>query len=102
MKSFLLNNGSFAERGAINPLINQTSSKAEGKMLDEFNKQIFCTILVKTCTWDGSSALMVLIDDVTDKTQTEFIHMHTREKQQQTREAENFKATCSHEMRTPI
>ena len=104
MKPVQPDNSRSVEDGAVSPMTNQTSGKAEEMTLDEFNKQIFCTIEVKSCTWDASPALIVLIEDVTDKTQSEFTQMHTREKQlsEKERDAQNFKVNASHEMKTPI
>ena len=86
----------------MNSLIDQSASKPEGETINELKKQIFLTIQVKTAIWDGESALIVLIEDVTDWTQSKFMQTHNDEKEQQHRDAENFKATASHELRTPI
>ena len=90
------------ERNALKNMINESVNKAEEQTLDELNRQTFCTIEVKHVTWGRKPALIVLIDDVTDQTQTQFLQTWSQEKEQQQRDAENFKATASHELRTPI
>ena len=64
---------------ALDPLINSASQKEEQAEIEELSKKIFCTIQVQKSTWDGQPVYIVLIEDVTDDTQTKLAKAHEKE-----------------------
>ena len=66
----------------LKSLIDDSITKAEGNTLTELRKQIFCTVQVRTATWQNEPALIVLIEDVTGQTQSKFVHSYQKERQQ--------------------
>ena len=63
---------------------------------------MFCNIQVQKRTWNGQPAYYVLLNDATSRIHQKISDNQGSEKTQQRKQAENFKATASHELRTPI
>ena len=68
------------EESILNSLISAKICEQEKETITELNKQIFCTVQVMQTIWDGSKVLIVLIEDVTDETQSQFMQTHDKEK----------------------
>ena len=63
---------------------------------------MFCSIQLKKSSWGGQPSYDVLINDSTEHTQNKINKHKGTEQKQQKDQAESFKATASHELRTPI
>ena len=70
--------------------------------MSQLQEWVFCSIEVRERMWHGSPVFAVYIDDVTEDTKEKLQKIQVNEKQEQRRHAQNFKATVSHEIRTPV
>ena len=62
----------------------------------------FVTIQVKPYEFQGKKAAALTLLSVTEKMKNKFYKMQRRERHAKQQQAESYKSTISHEMRTPL
>ena len=65
-------------------------------------KYKFLNIKVKRQSYEGKSAIVIFIHDVSKKINSKIIELQQQEKIIQARQTATFTSTLSHEMRTPL